>query len=149
MSVANGERIVKVQPKGRVVFEFVAGEKAFRLRVDVMQTYNAWQEIDRQFRGADGKVPVEQWSALDEEVWNFTRKLFAESANLPVQIPQGFTPTPDQQNALEAIAGLSLASAKEFITMLVDEVETLIPFFRPKSAEKPSSAESTELRFST
>lgn len=142
MTQANGERVVKVGKKGHILFEFEGKDASVVLRVDVIALYDEWVVMDRQFRDEEGKVPTERIQEMEKAIWNWVRDVIGRSVGETAQ-------QPERDRAKKVINGLSLANALEFRALLIDEANALFPFFKPKSAEKPSSAESTELRFST
>lgn len=136
----NGEtKIIKIGMHGRRKFQF-GDDDSFIVEVDVVAATNAWTDIDRNFRGDDGKIPADTIKAVNHALWDFVKGLIMNSASGDER---------QQQKAADICDRMSLTTALEFMARLTEESQQMRSFFEVKSSQKPSSQESTKLRFST
>lgn len=124
--------ILRIGRKGKRTFAFGAegtpDEVVFE--VDVVAVYNQWVVLRNQFTDENGQVLDTNLDACNRATWQFVQDLTKSPAK-----PEG-------------VAELTLAEVLEFIALIGEEKEKLAGFFVPRSSEKPSLPESTELRFS-
>lgn len=131
MSEKNGEcTVIRVGRKGLRTFAFGDGAE---FTIDVVVTYNRYLDMRRLFAGDDDRIPPERQAELSRSAWDFVGQVARDSSGNPQYFGSD---------------DLTMAEAMEFIKYLTQEVIGLQSFFEVKSAEKQSSPESTELRFS-
>ncbi len=123
----NGQRVIRIGRKGRRLFAF--GEEGKPFEVDVVALHSEWVNVDRTFRDDKGDVPPERLLEMNRTALEFVVAV-------------------GQQVGVD-LADISLAEALEFIKEITEEVHRLRGFFVPKFSEGPSSAESTQVNFST
>lgn len=117
--------VVRIGRKGIINFAF--GDDGAPFALDVIRAYDEWAQIDQSFRDESGKIVKDQIVA-----WSGARASFVQQI---------------VEQAGQAI-NLSGAEVNDFMARLEEEVMKLRAFFEPRTPEKPSSPESTELRFS-
>ncbi len=131
MSEGNG--IIRVG--GRSVRKFALRDDP-PFEADVVELYNQYTVLRSSYADEKGEVPAARLGDLNVGVRAWLQD---QLTGVPEGHPYHGVGLPD----------LSPGESLAFVKLLIDEVEELSVFFRPKSARKPSSPESTELRFST
>ncbi len=138
MSDGDG-RVIKIGLKGKVKVEF--GD-ILTILVDVVAVQNAWVEVDQGFRNEKNEVDAARVSEHARALQQFVCGIIQRAAD-----EEG---SQEAKQAARTLASmLSLTNAMEFMARMTEEAERLKVFFEVRSSEKPSSPESTELRFST
>lgn len=132
---SNGESIIKIGKKGRVLFQFRDCEP---FAVSVIMLQNQWAEIDRTFRDEEMKMQPGAYQQWLKALWDFVSSIEAKPGQ-----------TVAQQLHEAGENELDPAEALEFINLVNDECDKLVPFFERKSKDEPSSRENITPRYST
>ena len=122
--------VIKLNRRGLAKFQFGDDEPIFE--VDVIAVYDSWYEIEWQLRDADGVLPVAKWNEHGQNRLNFVQAV----------VNDAYGPTG------KGAPTLTRGEAESFIAAITEEAAKLRNFTKPKTEEKPSSPESTEIRFS-
>lgn len=135
MSQSNG--VIRISNKG--IKKFAFGENGEPFAVDVVEAWQEWVSIDDSFREDE----------LDE---NGLPKL-TEDGNHVRRLQKGVEQAYHNAAAVFATklnggTRVTLAEALDFIARLREQWDELVVFFQPRSREKPSSPEVSEVRFS-
>lgn len=126
MSGSNADSIFRIEKKGVMRVAFGDG-KPFEF--DVIKAYNDWWDVRREFEDESGKVQRELYPQMRLAQHNFVCAL------------AGIDPEKSPLTQWDVDCFMNKA--------VIEKAEELIRFFEPPSKEKPSSSESTELRFET
>lgn len=128
----NGKPVLRIGRKGRMTVAFgdEGAEPVPPFEIDVIVINNQYLDLLQQYRNDAKIVPVERYTEVKEATHQFV---------------VGLTKSQDHPNGY---AEMSMAESQHFITALTDAVQELELFFLPKSSAKPTSQESTQLRFS-
>lgn len=121
---------LKFARRGIVKVQF--GDDGHVFEVDIVRVYDEFNEMEWEFCDADGKIVGEKRNAWRTARHNFVQVLVNEGH-------QGKSASPPN---------LTRAESNDFIARMIEEVNSLRPFSKPNSGEKPSSPESTDIRFS-
>lgn len=117
----NGDGILRIGSHGKVKMRY--DDSTEIVTIDVIHAWNSWAAIDEKFRDKDRMVPAEQAQEWNLAVYQFACEM--------LKAPE-----------------MSMTDAMHFLKVLREEADKLKVFFEIKSADEPSSRESTELTFS-
>lgn len=120
----NGDGVIRVERRG--LRKFALGDMPPK-EIDVTHAYSEWCRVDRQYRGADGRVPPEKAAELNEMAIKFARDMLLDAGSQ---------------------ADVNLTEALTFLRLLTEEAEKLSGFFAPPTSGGPSSPGRTAVTFS-
>ena len=132
----NGD-VLKIDVPGRKKVQIGNGPI---IEIDVIGVYNAWFEIDRQFRDEQGELRKGCMPELTLAATNFVASLYA---------PEGKLDPKRLAEVQEFLTTLSTAHVWAFLAGVTKLGNELLPFFSVASSAAPSSRANTELTFST
>jgi hypothetical protein len=134
---ANGEKIIKIGRMGRTIIQLGDDETGIRIAVDAVRTYNAWLEVSRAFQNEQGVILPENRTAANTAMYQFVKGIFTAAL------------AASEQGGAVNLDDLTEAESNCFLARITEEVMRLRTFFEINLPEKPSSQESTQLRFGT
>lgn len=142
VSANNG--VIRIGRKG--IKKFAFGEDGKPFDVDVVVAFQGWLCIDDEFRERDGCVDRTIKTMDMPEYHRVAVEYVQQLAYDPLGNGLDAHSRPIQSEPPQ----LTVAEALEFISLLREEYDALLTFFRPKSQDVPDSPDTSEggLRFS-
>ena len=131
----NGVRLIGLPKKGMLKIQFNEGDEPFE--IDVIQVYDAYNEIDFLLRDAEGVLQAKDFNKYSKNRHDFVQTL--------VDVAY------EAMGKKDKAPKISRGEAEAFIAMLREEAKAIRDFFSPKKDEHSSSlpnTEETEIRFS-